>query len=164
MNRWAGTQLGIAFLGTALFVWAGLQGFGVGKSSERFALHTQIGLLATLLILLGLLWIAVYVLACGRRLAALPGLAPRDVTDIARSVRWVAPTAGVAAIATVTQFMVAGRVFGGAHGAALHGACAATTLLLLLVAMAVAARGLTRHQRLAERLEKAARVLDSTSS
>jgi len=164
MNRWARIQLVIAGLGTLLFVLAGRQGLSVTGHPESFPLHTQLALVATLTVLLGLLWIVVYLAASRRFLRTRAGMAPEELRAISRSARGALVAAAVAAGATVSHFLLAGRLFGRPETAGWHLWSALTTAALLGVALVLGARGLSRHQRLVEARKGTERMLDSAGS
>jgi amino acid transporter len=164
MNRWAKIQIALAGIGTLLFFVAGWQGFAVPGRPENFPLHTQLGLVATLTILLGFLWVVVYLLASGRLLRTRAGLAPEALRQVRRASRGALLGALVAAVATVAHFFLAGRLFGSSRAAHWHLWSAIVTALLLVLALVLAGRGLTRHQRLLVPRKAGGRVLDSAGS
>ncbi len=163
MNHWARIQLGIVTAGTLLFLATGLQGLAVDGGQAGFPLHTRLGLVATLLIVLGETWIVVYLAACARRLPA-TGLTAEEARALGRSARGTSAVAGAAAAAALAHLIWAGRGFSGGAPASRHGLFALATALLLLGSILVAARGLGRHQRLAESFRADRRVLDSLGS
>lgn len=163
MNHWARIQLAIVAAGTLLFLAAGLQGLAGEVARAGFPLHTRLGLVATLLIVLGETWIVVYLAACRRRLRA-AGLTAEDERALGRSARGTAAVAAAAAMAALAHLIWAGRGFSEGAPASRHGLFALATAVLLLASIVVAARGLGRHQRLAERFRAARRVLDSLGS
>lgn len=164
MNRWAKIQVAFAGIGTLLFFVAGWQGFAVPGRPENFPLHTQLALVATLAILLGLLWVIVYLVASGRLLRTRADLAPEALRQVARASRGALLGSLAATVATVAHFFLAGRLFGSPKAAHWHLWSAIVTGALLVVALVLAGRGLTRHQRLLVLRKAVGRVLDSAGS
>jgi amino acid transporter len=164
MNRWARIQFGIATLGTLGFAAVGVQGLTDGTNRQLLTLHTQAALATTLALVFAHGWIAIFVLAFRRRARDLSGAAG----ELAAADRGLLAAAAAALAAVVTHFVLAGLMFATRAPAVLHGGIAAATLAVLIVALAVEARLLARHQRGVEALaalpEPSARVLDSAGS
>jgi hypothetical protein len=159
MNRWARIQTGIAGAGTLAFAAAGAHGWATRFDAAGLPLHAQVSLLATLALVLSHTWIALFALACRRRLAAAPGLRAAESRMIAAAV--------LALGAAVAHFAIAGRLFAAHTTGRIHLVSAITTLAILAAALVVEARALGRHQREASALGDdaagAPRVLDSAS-
>lgn len=143
MNRWARIQLGIGALGIGSFAAVGLHGLLSPASDEMVALHAQLALLATLLVVLSFSWVAIFLVACERglrRLAAGPSEAAWTSAR-RRTVGWT--VAGQ--VVLVGHFAAAGSLYVMRIPGWFHGASAAVTLALLVVAWLLAARNLSRH-------------------
>jgi hypothetical protein len=157
MNRWARIQVSIGAAGVLGFVATGAHGLLAGRDPDLLALHTQCALVVTLLLVLSQSWVAIYALASARRLESLGA-----------SGRRLLPSAALALAAALGNFLVGGRLFATHAPGWIHGAVAGGALGVLIVALALEARELGRHQRAAEDLASApaggARVLDSRRS
>lgn len=168
MNGWAKVQFAIAALATAGFAAIGWHGFRVAADAAQFPLHTQLALIATLALVLGQAWMALFAIGSERRLRALlaPGAPERGA--LARVRARVAGVALAALAATLVHFALAGRLFASPAPRWIHAGTAIAAFAVQCLALVVEARELARHQRLvaglAEGPAASARVLDSAGS
>lgn len=168
MNGWAKVQFTIAALATAGFAAVGAQGFRVAADAALFALHAQLALVATLALVLGQGWMALYAIGSERRLRALLAAGAAAGNGLARVRDRVAGVALAALGVTLVHFAVAGRLFASQAPRWIHACAALVALAVQCLALVVEARELARHQRLAAGLSEAPvgsdRVLDSAGS
>lgn len=168
MNGWAKVQFSIAALATLGFLAVGGHGLLVRGEPELFALHAQLALSVTLALVLGQAWMALFVIASERRLRPLLAAAAPAARDLVRIRDRVAGAALGALGATLVHFAMAGRLFASRSSPWIHGGAALVALLAQVLALALEARELGRHQRLVTGLGAAPkaddRVLDSARS
>lgn len=168
MNGWARIQFAIATAGTAGFAAVGAHGFRVTTDVALYALHMQLGLVATLALVFAQAWMVLFAIGSERRLRALLGAGDPARAGIERVRARVAIAGGVALAAALVHFVVAGRLFASHAPAWIHAASAAVAFAAQCAALAVEARELGRHGRLVAGLAEvpaaAVRVLDSARS
>jgi hypothetical protein len=146
MNGWAKVQYAIATAGTLAFGAVGLHGFRVAGDLELLPLHTQLALAATLALLLGHGWMILFTVTSELRLRRLAG-AGEAALALARVRNLVGVAAGLALAVSLGHFALGGRLFATQVPGWIHGATALAAALLQVVALAVEARQLGRHQR-----------------
>lgn len=148
MNRWARTVMAVAVVGLAGWVVTGLQGRQVAPPAERalLGLHTQLGFVSTLALLLADLWIVAFLLLAARARARLPAAGP-EVPAGGAEARRVAVLGALACALVLSQPALAGALYPDRLNASVHLATGVGALLLEIAFLVVAGRALRRQAR-----------------
>ena len=148
----------LALAAASLIFWLGL-----AQTAAEMRIPLLVGLIACLLLVLSLLWIAFYLFGTGRALRDFardgrlaPALASRAAGAGAAYASWSVLAAGLAVGALVASF----ERLGGRLGSSLAAALAAGALLAVAAILGRAAVVLAARERLLAEVDRATRALE----
>ena len=155
MNGWARVLMGFAVAGLGGWLVTGVQGRQVAPPDERalLGLHTQLGFVSTLALLLADVWILVFLLLAARALARLAPDRPEAVAAGAEARR-VAALGALACALVVSQPALAGLLYPDRLSATVHLLTGVGALVLEVVFLVLAGRALRRQARRFGALER----------
>lgn len=155
MNRWAKIVLALAALATAGWLAAGVLGFRV-RDDASLAMHTLVSFSALLALVLFHSWVAVFTAwsAAGLRRSAPRGTAA--AVELRRIARRTLAAGAAAVLAGGTQFVVSNLLYPAHLSPGVHALAGAAATIVLTLVLAVEARALAAHGRIAARLASAA--------
>jgi hypothetical protein len=133
LNRFAKIVMGIAWLGTALWISTFLQGVSIAGDRPELALHTVLSLAAAAATVLARAWCMVFLVA-GRERFARP--------EAARARKIALLAASISLLLVAAQFLAAGRMLWGSVPPLVHAALGGALVVAHLVALRGEARAL----------------------
>jgi len=151
MNGWARIVWSLGLAATLGWIGAGAFGYRV-VDQATLGLHTLASFAALLALLLAHGWMAVFALTSRNLVARVAGATSPALASACRATF----LAGVLAIlAASAQFSVSNALFPSRLAARTHAAAAAASIVVLVAALAVQARGLAAHGRAIAELDRA---------
>jgi len=152
LNRWARIVLSLSALSTAGWIVSGALGYRIHDPSALFR-HTLIAFAALLGIVLTQAWIATFSIV-SLRLARRLGLESREAfRRAARASGWSVIAALLSILSALILFTLSNALYPARLAARPHGEEAAASAAILVIALVVEARMLTRHGRAMAELE-----------